>query len=129
MIWLPAILKTCKNLCCSLFNSENFVGVSNSSGPDVTFFNSLPKEQTNHFSFDSTTVGLNPAKNDDFSILHLNIRSHNKYFENSKTLFAKLGFRFEIVCLIASWCSADAGKEKIYGLPGYTSLQQGRNHG
>ena len=63
------------------FNSENFLGVIDSSDPDVGFCNLLPKEQTKYFSLDNITVELNSSEKDPFSILHSNIRSQNKNFQ------------------------------------------------
>ena len=107
------------------FNSENFLGVSDSSDPEVNFLNSVPKEHTKYFSADDITVELNSSQKDDFSILHLNMRNLNKILENLKAFLVKLGFGFQIICLTESWCSVDAENENIFVLPGYTSVHQG----
>ena len=52
------IIQDFKNLRFNPFNSENFLGVINSSDPDVNFFNSVSKEQTKYFSVDNVTVAL-----------------------------------------------------------------------
>ena len=78
----PNKIQDFKNFSFNVFNSANFPGVSESSDPNVNFFNSLPKEQPKCFSIDSITVELNSTEKDVFSILHFNIRSLNKNFEN-----------------------------------------------
>ena len=63
------------------FTSENFLGMSSSSNPDVSFANSVHKKQLNILMF-ITTVELNSSKKDDLSILHSNITILNKRFKN-----------------------------------------------
>ena len=79
-----------KKLSFNSCNSENFLGVSDSSDPDVNFFNSVPKEQIKYFSIDNITVEMNFSEKNAFSILHLNIRSLNKKFKNLKTYLAQV---------------------------------------
>ena len=75
---VPNSIQDLKNLLFNSFTSEIFLGVSDSSDPDVNFFDSIPKEQTKYFTVDNITVKLNSSENDDFSILHLNTRRLNK---------------------------------------------------
>ena len=75
---VPNSIQDLKNLLFNSFTSEIFLGVSDSSDPDVNFFDSIPKEQTKCFTVDNITVKLNSSENDDFSILHLNTRRLNK---------------------------------------------------
>ena len=117
------------NLRFNSFISGNFLGFSDSSDPDVSFFSSVPEEQTKYFSFHNITVELFFSEQDAFSILHLNIRSLNKNIEHLKTFLAKLGFGFQIICLTESWYFADACNKNIYGQPGYTSVHHVRNYG
>ena len=57
---------------------------------------------------------MNSIEKVAFSVLHLNIRSLNKNFQNLKTFLADFGFAFQIICLTESWCSADADNENTY---------------
>ena len=75
---VPNSIQDLKNLLFYSFTSKIFLGVSDSSDPDVNFFDSIPKEQTKSFTVDNITVKLNFSENDDFSILHLNTRRLNK---------------------------------------------------
>ena len=40
----------------------------------------------------------------DFSVLHVNIRSVQKNFENLKFLLSQLNYTFKVVCLSETWC-------------------------
>ena len=71
-----------ENLGFNPFKSETFLGVSDSSHPDVNFFNSVPKEHTKDFSADDISVELNSSGKILFIILHKNIRNLNKNLEN-----------------------------------------------
>ena len=53
---------TVQHLHFNRFNSKNFLGVRDSSDPDVQFLNSVPKEQTQCFIIDNITVELNSSK-------------------------------------------------------------------
>ena len=66
---------------------------------DVSFFNSVPKEHIKCFSTDGINLELNSSEKDAFSMLHINIRSLKRNFENLRTFLAKLGFGFQIICL------------------------------
>ena len=78
----PNTVQGFKNLRPNPFNSDNFPGVS--ASPEQSF-NSFPKEHTKYFSADDIIVLLNSSGKDVFLILHLNIRSLSKNFENLKT--------------------------------------------
>ena len=58
----PNTVQNFENLHFNLFNSKNFLGVRDSSDPDVKFLNSVPKEQTQCFIIDNITVELNSSK-------------------------------------------------------------------
>ena len=75
---VPNSIQDLKNLLFNSFISEIFLGVSDSSDPDVIFYDFVPKEKTKYFTVANITVKLNSSKNDDFSILHLNTRRLNK---------------------------------------------------
>ena len=89
----PNTVQNFENLRFNPFNFDNFRGVGDSSDPDVNFFNLGPKEHTNYFSADDITVELNSSEKDAFSILHLNIRSLNKNFENLKNILSRTWLR------------------------------------
>ena len=95
----PNTVPDFENLSFNTFNAGNFPAVSDSSDPNVNFFNSIPNEQTKCFSVDNITSEMNSSEKEALSILHLNLRSLNKNFENLKTFFAELRLGFQIICL------------------------------
>ena len=76
----------------------------------------LPEETPNY---------LSNAKVDDFSILHVNIRSIQKNFEKLKFLLSKLNYTFKIICLSETWCN---DQKSIPHLQNYNFLHQGRQN-
>ena len=64
---------------------------------------------------------------DQFSVLHLNIRSINKNFENFKLFLSLINFTFSVICLSETWWDGLATIEKsLYELPNYNSAHQAR---
>ena len=89
----------------SLENSEN-IFLGSSSDLDLHSFNTniqnlnaphiLPEElQNQHF--------LGDDKGENISVLHLNIRSINKNFENFKLFLSDRNFSFSIICFSETW--------------------------
>ena len=89
----------------SLENSEN-IFLGSSSDLDLNSFNTniqnlnaphiLPEElQNQHF--------LGDDKGENISVLHLNIRSINKNFENFKLFLSDRNFSFSIICFSETW--------------------------
>ena len=63
---------------------------------------------------------------DSFSILHLNIRSIKKDFENFKLFFSTLGYSFSVICFSETWLD-DTDSNSLYELPNYISKHQIRD--
>ena len=64
---------------------------------------------------------------DHFSVLHLNIRSIKKNFENFKLFLISINFTFSVICLSERWWDDLATIEKsLYELPNYNSIHQAR---
>ena len=89
----------------SLENSEN-IFLGSSSDLDLHSFNTniqnlnaphiLPEElQNQHF--------LGDDKGENISVLHINIRSINKNFENFKLFLSDRNFSFSIICFSETW--------------------------
>ena len=68
---------------------------------------------------------IDSSSHDSFSILHLNIRSIKKNFENFKLFFSFLGFSFSVICFSETWL-VEVGKS-LYELPNYISKPQVRD--
>ena len=66
---------------------------------------------------------------DQFSVLHLNIRSvkKKKNFENFKLFLNSINFTFSVICLSETWWDNLATIEKsLFELPNYDSTHQAR---
>ena len=67
---------------------------------------------------------------DTLSILHLNIRSIKKNFENFKLFLSSLSFDFSIKCFSETWLDESSlTSQSLYELPHYKSIHQIRNYG
>ena len=64
-----------------------------------------------------------------FSVLHLNIRSLNKNYENQKNLLGEINFCFKVICITESWYSDALHTNNRYQLPNYASIHQVRKNG
>ena len=60
-----------------------------------------------------------------FSILHLNIRSIKKNFDNFKKILCSLDFTFSVICFSETWL--DKLDSFTYDFPNYTSINQKRS--
>ena len=67
---------------------------------------------------------------DTFSVLHLNIRSLTKKFDDFKELYKTLNLKFSIVCFSETWANDNKPEnDSLIQLPGYNVLHQIRkNH-
>mgnify|MGYP001795064481 FL=1 len=66
----------------------------------------------------------------EFSILHLNIRSIKKNFENFKLFLSSFSFDFSIICFSETWLDDSfLESQSLYELPNYKSVHQVRNNG
>ena len=55
---------------------------------------------------------------DQFSVLHLNIRTIKKNFENFELFLNSINFTFSVICLLETWWDDLATIEKsLYELP------------
>ena len=111
-----------------LENSGNNI-FDNSSDPDLHFYNNniqnlstpylLPKELQRFLGDD---------KDESVSVLHLNIRSIDKNFENFEMLLLNLNFSFSIICFSETCLNHSNVDNSNYELPNYVSIHQIRNH-
>ena len=80
-----------------LENSGNIL-FDNSIDPDVHFYNTNIKNLSTPYILPEDFQNfLGDDKDENVSILHLNIRSTNKNFENFKKLLSNLNFSFSII--------------------------------
>ena len=71
---------------------------------------------------------LGDDKDENVSVLHLNIRSINKNFENFKMFLSNLNLSFSIICFSETWLNDSNVDNSNYELPNYVSVHQIRNH-
>ena len=102
---------------CSL--QENFI--NNVCDPDVNFYqNNVSNVEANYFLMTEVKSSLASFDPNAFSVLHLNIRSMKKKFENFKEFLKNLSASFSAICLSETWCeSQDESQNSNYILSGY----------
>ena len=109
-------------------NNNNFP--DSNQDPDVNFFlDNIPSLILNIFhplNIFHVKIGFSKFESPDtFSVLHINIRSLRKNFEDFKKLYQTLNLKFNIVCFSETW--ADDNKrdnESLIQLPGCNVLHQ-----
>ena len=81
--------------------------MNNESDPDIYFYkNNVSNVEANYFlmtEVKSSLIGFDPNA---FSVLHLNIRSMKKNFENFKEFFKNLSVSFSASCLSETCCKS-----------------------
>ena len=97
---------------------ENFM--NNECDPDVNFYqNNVSNVEANYFLMTEVKSSLASFDPNAFSVLHLNIRSMKKNFENFKEFFKNLSVGFSAICLSETWCeSQDESQNSNYILSG-----------
>ena len=81
--------------------------MNNESDLDIYFYkSSVSNVEANYFlmtEVKSSLIGFDPNA---FSVLHLNIRSMKKNFENFKEFLKNLSVSFSASCLSETWCKS-----------------------
>ena len=97
-------IESFENLKYSTADTNNNILLGNSCDPDVNFFN-VNFENVNRpylFPEDFNSAYENESSSNYFSILHFNIRSTKKNFENFKMFLNSINFTFSIICFSGS---------------------------
>ena len=101
--------------------------LDDSCDPDVNFFNKKFQSLDTPYLKPGECHNFLDNSLDQFSVLHLNIRSIKKNFENFKLLLNSINFPFSVICLSETWWDDLAITEKsLYEPPNYNSTQQAR---
>ena len=111
-------------------NQENIL-LNNNFDPDENFFdkNDFSKINAQYYSLDELQENRIAPDNKSFSILHVNIRSLNKNFENFKLMLSDLNYEFSMICLSETWCSNESFQNNSdYNLSQYNSVHQERKN-
>ena len=82
----------------NITNESNDILLNNAYDPDLNFFSKNVKNLDTVYVLPEEFHGsLEKPVTSHFSILHLNIRSIKKHFENFKTFLSSLDFTFSIL--------------------------------
>ena len=119
-----------ESMSFNLLSNNNSFSDSNQD-PNVNFcLDNIPSLNTERFSPSDVKIGFSEFESPDiFSVLHLNIRSLRKKFEDFKKLYKTLNLKFSIVCFSETW--ADGNKlanNSLIQLLGYNVLHQIRKN-
>ena len=83
----------------SLLDGNDNILQDSSCDPDVNFFKNVIRNVDTTYLFPHQFHNfLDNSMTDWFSILHLNIRSIKKNFENFKLFLSSLDFSFSVIC-------------------------------
>ena len=92
------------------------------------FKESLADLDTKYFFPETLPDYFQNTTNKDFSILHLNIRSLQKHFDDFKSFLSHLNFTFKVTCLSETWLH-DAKLAASFNLSNYKIISLHRQNG
>ena len=107
---------------------ENSVNIlfDNSSDPDLHFYDTnIETLNTPYILPEELRKFLGDDKDENVSVLHLNIRSINKHF---KMFLSNLNFSFSTICFSETLLNDSNVDNSNYEWPDYVSVHQIRNH-
>ena len=114
-----------------VFNPINLETVSLNADvdPDENLLkDSLADLNTKYFCPENVLDLLKNTDKKAFSVLHLNIRSLQKHFDNFKSFVSELNFSFKIICLSETWL-VDSKNAPNFNLTNYQMIHLNRNNG
>ena len=110
----------------NLVNESDDILLDSACDPDLNFFNKYVKIfDTKYLSPGDFKDFIEKTITNLFSVLHLNIRSIKKNFDNFKKFLCSLDFTFSVICFSETWL--DKLDSFTYDLPNYTSIDQKRS--
>ena len=117
-----------ENFESNFFSFESVLS-SDNTDPDKNFFNNkLQQIDSPYFSVDNFIAISEQLNKDNFSILHLNIRSLNANIDNFRGFLASLDGNFSVIVLTESWCDETANENSLLNLDNYFSVHQTRKN-
>ena len=88
-----------ENLKYEIVDNSDDILLDNSCDPDVNFFNLKTQNLYSPYILQEKFQKLiDSSSHDSFSILHLNVRSIKKNFDNFKLFFSTQDFSFRVIC-------------------------------
>ena len=98
---------------------------SDNNDPDKKFFNDKLQEiDSPYFSLENIAAISEKLNRNNFSILHLNIRSLNKNIDDFREFLASFKGSFSVIVLTKSWCDETANNNSLLILENYNSVHQ-----
>ena len=118
--------ETFGNFESKLFSFQSILS-SDNNDPDKNFFNDKLQEiDSPYFSLESFTAISEKLNRNNFSLLHLNIRSLNKNIDDFREFLASFKGCFSVIVLTESWCDETAINNSLLNLENYNSVHQTR---
>ena len=115
-----------KRLQTSFSTKECFV--DNGHDPDVNFYHDVSMLDTQFLIPDKFKTNLKDFSKNSFSVLYLNIRSTNKYFQAFTKFYLKLSHIFTVICFSETWASQEnINNNSTFQLKNYSMTDQVRN--
>ena len=120
--------KTFENFESIFFSFESVLSSDNTDSDKHFFNNKLQQIDSAYFSVETFTATSEQLNKDNFSILHLNIRSPNANIDNFRELLVSLNGTFSVIVLTRSWCDETANENSLLNLDNYHSVHQTCNN-
>ena len=117
-----------ENLKFDPFESKDVL-LDDSNDPDKNFYNNIQAVDTQYY-LPSELLSLSEKlhiNSENFSMIHLNIRSAKKNFEKLKDFLSQTGSFFKVLCLTETWFHDRNSESSLYQLPQYTAIHQHRS--
>ena len=87
---------------------------SDNADPDKNLFSDkLQQIDSPYFSVENFIAISEQLNKDNFSILHLNIRSLNANIDNFREFLGSLNGNFSVIVLAESWCDETANESSL----------------
>ena len=117
-----------ENLKFDPFESKDVL-LDDSNDPDKTFYNNIQAVDTQYY-LKSELLSLSGKLHinlENFSMIHLNIRSAKKIFEKLKDFLSQIGSFSKVLCLTETWFDDRNSESSLDQLPQYTAIHQHRS--
>ena len=109
-----------------LFSFQSILS-SDNNDPDKKFFNDKLQEiDSPYFSLEHFAAISEKLNRNNFSMLHLNIRSLNKNIDDFREFLASCKESFSVFVLTEPWCGETANNNSLLILENYNSVHQTR---
>ena len=118
--------ETFGNFESKVFSFQSILS-SDNNDPDKKFFNDKLQEiDSPYFSLENFTAISEKLNKNNFSLLHLNIKSFNKNIDDFREFITSFKGSFSVIVLTESWCDETAINNSLLNLENYNSVHQTR---